>query len=141
MEKYFHKGSGIIKYDPYRGEMKRRTDWWCIVQVDKNITAYYRWWLLKERHLILHQPSWDAHISVVRGEKPRRDKVNLWKKYEGKRVDFLYEHGNIRSEIDKNNGGMYYWVDVECPFLNQIRAEFEYPIGWRMHITIGRTYY
>lgn len=137
----FHRGSGVIKYDPYRAEMKRRTDWWCIVDVDREITRYYRWWLKKEHHIkCLEQPSWDAHISVIRGESQCKKRPDLWKKYHNKQVDFLYQHGQIRSHPDPN-GGTFYWVDVECPFLGQIRKEMGLPIGWRFHITVGRTYY
>lgn len=137
----FHHGSGIIKYDPHRGDMQRRTKWWAVVDVDKEITRYYRWWLQKEKHILLHQPAWDAHISIFRGEADCAKYPELWKKYQNKRVDFLYEHGNIRVQEDKNNGGYYYWIDVECPFLSEMRTEMNLPVGWRFHITIGRTYY
>lgn len=138
---HFHHGTGIIKYDPHRGDMKNRVKWWCVVDVDKEITRYYRWWLQREKHIILQQPAWDAHISVIRGEAACAQHPELWKKYHGQRVDFLYEHGNLRCEEDKKNGGHYYWVDVECPLLSKIRAEMGLPVGWRFHITIGRTYY
>jgi hypothetical protein len=137
----FHHGTGIIKYDPHRGDMRNRTKWWAVVDVDRDITRYYRWWLKKEYHLILEQPAWDAHISIFRGEPACGQHPGLWKKYQNKRVDFLYEHGNIRCEPDKKNGGHYYWVDVECPFLSEMRSEMELPVGWKFHITIGRTYY
>ena len=72
-----------IVYDPRRPGMKRRTEWWCIATVDREITRYYREWIKRERlnlHDIVHpgdrqtverfvQPAWDAHISVIRGEK------------------------------------------------------------------------
>lgn len=137
----YHQGSGIIRYDPYRAEMKRRTQWWCIVEVDREITRYYRWWLKREKHIHLEQPSWDAHISVIRGETACKEHPELWKKYNGQRVDFLYEHGNYRCHPDKTLGGHFYWVDVECPQLDRIRKEMGLPRGWRFHITVGRTYY
>lgn len=137
----FHQGSGIIKYDPHRGDMKGRINWWCVVDVDREITRYYRWWLQKEKHIILQQPSWDAHITIIRGEIACAKHPALWKKYQNHKVDFLYEHGNIRCEKDKKIGGHYYWIDVECPLLSKIRAELGLPVGWKFHITIGRTYY
>lgn len=138
---HFHRGSGVIKYDPYRAEMKKRTSFWCIVQLDREITRYYRWWLQKEKHIKeLHQPSWDAHISVIRGEGACKRHPELWKKYDGMEVNFMYEHGNFKSAPDPA-GGTFYWIDVECPFLARIRKEMELPVGWRFHITIGRTYY
>ena len=136
---YTHAGTGIIRYDPYRGSMKGRTQWWCVVEVDREITRYYRWWLQREKHILLQQPAWDAHISIIRGEAVCARKPELWKKYDGKRVNFLYEHGNYRCEADPK-GGHFYWVDVHCPELSNIRKEFGLPTGWRFHITFGRTY-
>jgi len=132
-------GSGKIIYDPHRGDMKGRTQWWCVVDVDKEITRYYRWWLQKEKHIILQKPAWDAHISVIRGEFACSKKPHLWKKYSGQKVDFEYEHGNLKV-ADDPDGGKFYWIDVECQTLNEIRKEFDLPKGWRYHITIGRTY-
>lgn len=137
----FHRGSGVIKYDPYRADMKRRTNYWCIVEVDREITRYYRWWLKRELHVKeLQQPAWDAHISIIRGEPQCKKHPELWKKYHGEKVDFLYEHGHLRSHPDPA-GGRFWWVDVECPKLALIRKEMELPVGWRFHITVGRTYY
>lgn len=136
----FHHGTGIIKYDPYRAEMRNRTTWWCIVNVDREITRYYRWWLQKEKHIILQQPSWDAHVSVIRGEAACSKRKELWKKYDGHKVDFFYEHGTFRSHPDPA-GGRFYWINVECPQLAHIRKEMGLPVGWHFHITVGRTYY
>ena len=92
---------GKIKYDPYRGSMKNKTEWWAVLEVDREITRYYRNWInkevfnpmeinhdnqpkeMKEKYpvTILHPPSWDAHVSIIRGEKPRNDLMHLWKKY------------------------------------------------------------
>lgn len=136
----YHHGSGRIVYDPYRGEMKT-APFWCVVDVDKEITRYYRWWLQKEKHILLQKPAWDAHISIVRGEQACSKHPQLWRKFHGQTVDFLYEHGNIRVGKDKDQPGQFYWIDVECPKLSLIRAELGLPKGWRFHITIGRTYY
>lgn len=138
---HFHHSIGTIQYDPPRGDMQRRTKWWCIAKVDREITRYYRWWLQKEKHIILQQPAWDAHISIIRGEFACADHPALWKKHDKQKVEFVYEHGNLKCAPDKNNGGHYYWVDVNCPLMSEIRAEMGLPIGWKFHITIGRTYY
>lgn len=140
---YPHKGIGTIIYDPYRASMKKRTRWWCIVDVDKTITAYYRWWLAKERHIWLYQPSWNAHVSVVRGETISVKAQHLWKKYHNQQIEFTYDHvGNFKtgeSPVAKSDG-LYYWVDVHCPMLDNIRTELGLRKGWRMHLTFGRTY-
>jgi len=136
----WHMGSGRIVYDPYRGQMKNKTTWWCVVDVDKEITRYYRWWVWRKYGIELYQPSWDAHISVIRGEKPSTDKMNLWKKYHKQIVDFKYEH-NVRWAGDKEGVYKHYWfVVIDCPFLIDIRKEFDLPHDWRLHLTIGRTY-
>ena len=139
----WHKGTGIIRYDPRRPDMKRGTKWWAIVKVDRQITAYYRWWVKKELHVDLCQPSFDAHISIIRGERPPADKMELWKKYDGVEIEFEYEH-NVRRSGDTTGWDRpdYYWfVTINCPLLKKIRDEFGFPSNWRQHLTIGRTYY
>lgn len=141
-------GTGIIQYDPHRPGMKHRTNWWCVVNVNKELTRYYRWWLEFEKHLHLQPPSWDAHISIVRGEKPCPEFIELWKKYQGQRVDFTYEHGIIR--VDRSHrtddraknavGGEYYFIDVKCPLFDEIRKELGLKIGYSYHLTVARSY-
>lgn len=136
----FHQSSGIITYDPYRAGMKNRTVGWCVVNVDCEITRYVRWWLQYEKHIHLQPPSWNAHVSIVRGERLDPSVRHLWKKYDKQKINFLYEHGNIKCAEDKKNGGLYYWIDVECQQMSDIRKELRLPQGWKFHITIGRTY-
>lgn len=141
----FHVGSGTIVYDPYRGDMKRRGKGWCVVEVDREITRYYRWWMKYQNHIHLQPPSWDAHISIVRGERLDPSVQHLWKKYHGQKVQFAYQHVSYyktaRSGLSESaDNGMYYWVDVDCPLMDTIRAELNLKRGWRFHITFGRTY-
>lgn len=136
------KGSGTIIYDPYRGQMKKRTDWWAVVEIDKEITRYFRWWVKRMLHVDLYPPSWDAHISIIRGEVPYKDKVHLWKKYHKQKVEFEYSL-NVRQSGDTTGWDRpdhYWFVEVDCPLLKQIRDEFGFPSDWKQHITIGRTY-
>ncbi|NJO61534.1 MAG: hypothetical protein HC836_25785 [Richelia sp. RM2_1_2] len=149
------RGSGIIEYDPIRQGInstdsngrQNRDKWWVIVRVNSEICRYYRWWISKEIlnplgferrkdairngfHFI-DLPSWGPHISVLRGERPRDDLMYLWKKYDGRRVEFDYSH-KIECEGD------YFFVEVRSDFLTNIRKELELPIGYRFHITVGR---
>lgn len=142
------KGTGIIQYDPHRGGMKKRTQWWCIANIDREITRYYRWWLDKEilnplnlDKAGLDQPSWDGHISIVRGEQPYPDKMHLWKKYQGKKIEFFYEHV-FWYDIGRDNKqpGYFFTVDVQSKQLMDIRLELGYKADWNFHITVGRTY-
>ena len=133
----WHTSKGKIVYDPYRGQMKRRTKWWCIVQVDPEITRYYRRWLEWEFHMHnLAPPSWDAHISVIRGEEPEDELKHLWGKYNGKIVEFKYMHYPIKPK--RNN---FWFVEVECPELMAIRQELNRPTEWPLHLTIGKEKY
>lgn len=139
---YWFEGTGKVVYDPHRGSMRNNTDWWCVIECDREITRYYRWWLQKEKHVILHQPAWDAHISVVRGEKRVAKNVSAWKKHHGRRVKFRYEHGDIQVSKDKDAPGYFHWVRVDCPVVDEIREELGLIASWKFHhLTIGRTYY
>lgn len=145
-----YTSTGTIVYDPHRGGMKKRTQWWCIVEVDREITRYYRHWINKIGNPLaieddnLKQPSWDAHISIIRGEKPYPDRMHLWKKYHGKKITFKYDHvgdfkiGHARAVGDAP--GKFFIVEVDCPELIDIRKEFGFKSDWKLHITFGRTY-
>lgn len=135
------EGIGTLRYDPYRGDMKRRTKWWLVADVDKEITRYYRWWVRRTHHIILEQPAWDAHISIIRGEDACSKKSHLWNKYSGERVNFSYSPQTIHCAPDPNHGGHFWWINVKCSRMDQIRKEFDLPVGWNFHITFGRTYY
>lgn len=131
----WHTGTGIIKYDPLRPGLKKKKDWWAIVRVDPEITRYYRWWVKNRYWIDLCKPSWDAHISIVRGEKPEDRLAHLWKKYDGHKVTFKYSH-----EVYQADKGEFWMVDVDCPFLLDIRRELNRPANWNLHLTIGRTW-
>ncbi|WP_205249355.1 hypothetical protein, partial [Escherichia coli] len=82
---------------------------------------------MKEKWIELNQPSWDAHLSIIRGEKPKPHLMHLWKKYDGQTVDFRYKH-EVRRSGDTTNGDRpdYYWfVEAECEMATTIRKEFE----------------
>lgn len=134
--------TGIIKYDPPRGKMKKKIDWWAVVNVDREITRYFRWWIKKEYWITLAQPSWDAHISIIRGERPPNDKINLWKKYDGLKIEFTYDL-NVRQSGDTtgwDRPNHFWFVEVHCPLLKQIRNEFGFNSNWSQHLTVGRTW-
>lgn len=153
------KSRGVLRYDPYRGKMKKNTKYWCVVETDSEINRLYRY--MVDRNLLnitmepgfgLMQPSGGPHISVIRGERDVRkakdgskvpqDHIDaLWGKYQGREVDFLY---NVRvrqsGDTTKDRPGHYWFLEVDCPFLKDIRDEFDLPSDWRLHLTVGRTY-
>ena len=150
---------GRIQYDPPRPGMREKKrasgsssrDGWCILKIDKEITRYYRWWI--ERHLWgltavkpgwLCMPSWDAHISIVRGEKPRQNH-DAWRKYHGEKVEFQYAHYPRRTTQEDRKkryakDGDFWFVDVVCPRIDEIRDELGLRSNFRYHLTVGRTY-
>ena len=136
-------GKGVIIYDPPRPGLKSRNTWWCVVNVDRELTRYYRWWVLREKHIDLCQPSWDAHISVIRGEKPEDE--SLWKKYHKQTVEFTYRHcprqtGDKNDKTAFNSPDNFWFIDVKSPKLTAIRDEFGFPSNWNFHLTFGRVW-
>lgn len=143
------RSEGKVVYDPPRGVMKNRTHWWCVLNVDREITRYYRWWIQKQYNPFkiedwkIHAPSWDAHISIIRGERPPDDKMHLWKKYQGKRIQFEYPDPSKFYAVYPRKGeapGLFFLIDVECEEMLDIRREFGFKSDWKLHLTFGRTY-
>lgn len=67
---YTFKTEGRIVYDPSRG--KKTDPHWCIIEVDKEITRYYRYLFKKRFGYDLYSPSFDAHVSLLKGfETPK----------------------------------------------------------------------
>lgn len=137
---YLHKATGRIVYDPRRGGMKRRTEWWAIVRVDPEITRLLRWWVKKELFIDLNQQPWEPHISIVRGEKPRLYPED-WGNHNGELVNFHYAQDPKRTKGGKNDEGWFWYVDVICPRIQEIRAEFGLRTFYKSHLTFGRIYY
>ena len=137
----FIASSGTIVYNPPRPGLKMQKEWWAVVNVDREITRYFRWWVKQELDIELHKPSCDAHISIIRGEKPPIGKLYLWEKYQGKEIVFKY-NVNVRQSGDTtfDRPNHYWFVEIDCPFLIEIREEFGYPSDWKLHLTIGRTW-
>lgn len=138
------KGNGVLVYDPPRPGMKN-TDWWIVLNTDPEICRYYRWWVWNRYMVDLKQPSWNAHISVLRGAKPRADKIHLWKKYQGEKIEFEYSP-NVRQQGDTTGDlGHHWFVDVWSERLGDIRNELGFKTvidgkKIKYHLSIGRTY-
>lgn len=129
------QASGKLRYSPQLlGSRADSFSWWLVVDCDPEIGKYYRhlYYLANYKCQNLLRPSWAEHISVIRNEEPSEDKKSLWKKYDGQEVVFQY-HPEVRGD------GLYFWLDVDCDFLLDIRAEIglsrdpEYPL----HLTVG----
>jgi hypothetical protein len=141
--------SGIIRYDPPRGDMKTRTQWWCVIEADDEIARYYRWWV--DRHVLnplgfdklgLHKPAWGAHISIVRGEQPRPEDMHHWKEHDGREIEFEYSPDVVQTgqNPDKPRPDHFWFLPIRCPLAVQIRDDFGLYTSYTLHMTIGRTY-
>jgi hypothetical protein len=136
------RDTGLIVYDPNRGTMKTRITNWCVLQVDKEITRYYRWWVRNHLWTKLEVPSYDAHCSCVRGEFIQSDKLSLWKKYHGKTISFEYDN-EIRSKTKSHESGAttHYFINVYSKQIDALRDELGLKVYTHYHITIGKLYY
>ena len=126
---------GKLRYSPQLvGSRADSFSWWLVVDCDPEIGRYYRhlFSLAHYKCQNIQRAAWAEHISVIRNEEPPEDKKGLWKKYEGLVVPFQY-CPSIRGD------GLYFWLDVDCDFLLDIREEIglsrlpEYPL----HLTVG----
>lgn len=138
------KATGKIIYDPYRGGMKSKTQWWVVVPVDREITRYYRWWLTRELHLKrLFAPAWDAHVSIVRGEEPHDSLKGLWRQRHGQKI--IFEYSPIVRQAGDTTGqtaekGHHWFVDVWSQDMLDIREELGLRTHYKFHLTVGRIY-
>ena len=138
-----------LSYDPRRGGLKCDTAWWLVANCDPGIGRYYRWWADKRNNPLgldegfMKKPIWYPHISVIRGEKPPLDRRHLWKKYEGKELEFKYGvviHNSGETDSRKTPD-IHWYINVDCPELDDIRRELGIYRGIeKYHMTIGKTY-
>ena len=127
--------TGTLRYSP-KLVANRSEKWWMIIDADPEIGRLYR--NLYKNYFysckFLQRPSWKEHITIIRDEEPPIAKQALWEKYQGKQIEFRY-FPQLRTN------GLYFWLDVECEELFQLRTELglsrdpEVPF----HLTIGHT--
>lgn len=129
---------GVIRYDPPRHGMKKNTNYWCILELPDDLVKYYQHFVKTDLHIPIADPSWGAHVSIVRGETP--PKIDMWKKYDGKKVKIRY-YPYIHVKKDPKKAGLYCFIDFEVPFFRQIRRELGLECKYTFHFTIGRTHY
>lgn len=87
------------------------------VETDRDLSKYY--FGLVPKTVKLHPQRYAPHISVVRNEVPD---MECWKKYESEKIEFMYESYVY-------NGEVYYWLNVFCSRLEEIRVELGLPVS------------
>ncbi len=110
------------------------TDWWLIIECDREIGRYYRHLYEESRHHAVQtrEPLWGTHISVVRGEEPPYK--NLWANCEGETVEFNYD---TEAEIYDGYVVLPVYSDVLLDYRESLGLSREpaYPL----HLTVGNT--
>ena len=89
-----------------------------VVDLGWDFAAYYR--ALMPKAMAVQAPRWKPHVTVVRVNKDKPKKLGAWGKYEGQTIRFNYDP-YIR--LDK----IYYWLNVWCDDLADIRKELGLP--------------
>lgn len=119
-------GHGHLLYYP---------SWWLIVKVDEEVCGYYRRLIhFHNRPLRLNPSKHGAHITVIAGkyEKPDAEHEQFWNKYQGELINFNYSP-------DIATNGEYFWMEVDCPRIEEIRTELGLTpkIIHPWHLTVG----
>lgn len=98
--------------------------------VDEGIADFYR--SLIPRSVGIQVPRYPPHVSVTRNEQTTTEEP--FGRYQGEQIEFEYSNMIVNDEL-------YYWLEVQCPRLTEIRLEFGMnPMPWwdnGYHITVG----
>lgn len=129
MNEKFYVARGTIQY---KGE-------WITVQAPHDVVNYYKFWVEKFKGKKISTSYHGTHITVLAGKHEKGlNKHPLWGKYEGREVEFKYS-SRIRTDADWFTQGEYFWLEVECPFLGQLRQELglKPTLKFPYHLTVG----
>jgi len=128
-------GTGIVVYSPHRPgirKIQRHSPWWVIVEIDKELSRYYRWWIEKRFGLRLQVPTWGTHITVVSDrDKIEPEYLNQWKMFDRQQLSFEY---NVAVE----QHWKFWTLNVKSDVLTQMRKDLGLTRHHSLHITIGR---
>jgi hypothetical protein len=108
-----HSSTGVLRYTQRDGYGFR-----CVLDIDQQISEYYR--ALLPKWIYVNRQMYPAHVSVVRKEVPPN--LEAWGRHEGEEIEFQYEHFVY-------NDNVYYWLNVFCTRLEEIRAELGLPVS------------
>jgi hypothetical protein len=125
---------GILKYSPKTLGNRVSDKWWLIIECDPEIGRYVRHLYRKFRFDCdtMTRPAWREHITVIRNEHPLSDRLHLWEMNEGQVMTF-------RVGLEVKTNGEYFWLDIECDRVLDIREELGLPRNpyYPLHLSIG----
>ncbi|AFA44301.1 hypothetical protein DIDNDMLP_00476 [Klebsiella phage KP13-7] len=129
---------GTLQYDPPR-TIKNNRPYWLVLNLPDEIVKYYQWFVRKELFIDIKDPLHSAHVSIVRGEVPPN--IDMWKKYDGMKLQFQY-YPYITMKKDNKNPGNFFFIEFDSDEIMSIRDELGlYSKYSEWHFTIGRTHY
>ncbi len=128
---YSFSTSGKIVYDPDRKKMKNRTTHWAVIEVDDEIANYYRSMFYDHFNIQLVKPSWETHLSVLKGYN-NTDTSIPWGFKDGDIVQVEY---NNELFWDEN----HVWLNAHSDSIFEIREHYGiFSALDSGHITIGK---
>ena len=135
--------------------IKEKSQWWLTVELPKfhETMDYYRWFIDREwtqadertMKRNYHRPSHPPHVSVSRGEEPRKNKGDWGKFMANKKIRIKYS-GLVRQTSLARDGKDHFWfVDAQVEEYNELRKHFGLQwqrdgVPFKGHITIARAY-
>lgn len=148
-----HKAKGRVVYNPKRN-MTKDTKWWCVLELPTDELPRYcrnvldkEWWTYdsspeKRKY---HRPPHRAHISIIRGETPRKNHDHWNMMFKGHNLEFEYDLDIKQTKGFKNEIGEYWYINTVFPEYNLIRAHFGLDTSrngqpFRGHLTFARCY-
>lgn len=142
---------GYLNYNPKRDGLRKRPHNWVILEVNREVTRYFRWFVQKNvtkfglTKINLCQPSWDAHVSIIRGDNDLNKGNSLliknnWGKNNGKKIFIDIFPETLKMVKDRDNPGYFFTVDVVSDELIDIRRMFALNDRYKLHLTVGRTW-
>lgn len=134
-----HKTTGICRFSSplsrsgsARGRDGRTTEWWLILECDREIGRYPRalHWTANHRLRQLSEPLWGTHVSVIRDEVPIH--AEHWKSMERASLEVTY-----RPRIEFR--GSYAFLPADCEPALDYRESLGLPRHpeFPLHMTIG----
>jgi len=146
-----YETTGIITYNPIRNVKNK---WWLTVELPyfSDTAKMYRWfmnkhWYEADSHSMrrpFNKPPHKYHVSIIRGETPRKNRQDWGKYLAGKKIKVGYSNLIRQTSISKDGVDHFWFVDSKIDVFQDIRKHFGLQhqkdgVPFKGHITIART--